>query len=287
MRKVARNSLMTVAAAGSVLAATAGYASAAGSGAHGGAVGSPGVASGNSVQVPVHIPVNVCGNTIDVLGLLNSAVGNTCVNGSGGKHAAGPQHGTGGKHAKGKHAKSTPGDATRGGGHGNQAGGAQHGGAQAGGGQGGGAVADGHAHGSPGVLSGNQVQVPVHIPLNVCGNTIDIIGVGNSALGNDCENDAGEPVRQRPVQPPKHAKPKPQQPERHQPKPAAPHEQAPAPEKISHVARTQPVSDPQVHADEPQLAQTGAGALDLLAPASAGLLLAGAVLYRRSRVRGH
>ncbi|MCX5234305.1 MULTISPECIES: chaplin [Streptomyces] len=49
-------------------------------GAEGAAVGSPGVLSGNVVQVPVHIPVNVCGNSIDVIGLLNPAFGNTCVN---------------------------------------------------------------------------------------------------------------------------------------------------------------------------------------------------------------
>ncbi|MDI3388465.1 chaplin [Streptomyces sp. B-S-A8] len=48
--------------------------------AHGAAAGSPGVGSGNVVQVPVHVPVNVCGNTVNVIGLLNPAFGNTCVN---------------------------------------------------------------------------------------------------------------------------------------------------------------------------------------------------------------
>ncbi|MBD9702840.1 chaplin [Streptomyces caniscabiei] len=48
--------------------------------AKGAAIGSPGVLSGNVVQVPVHIPVNVCGNTINVIGLLNPAAGNVCVN---------------------------------------------------------------------------------------------------------------------------------------------------------------------------------------------------------------
>ncbi|GAA5203453.1 MULTISPECIES: chaplin ChpG [Streptomyces] len=42
---------------------------------------------------------------------------------------------------------------------------------------------------SPGVLSGNVLQVPVHIPVNVCGNTVDIIGLLNPAFGNECEND--------------------------------------------------------------------------------------------------
>ncbi|MFG2719323.1 chaplin ChpH [Streptomyces sp. NPDC048416] len=49
-------------------------------GAQGAAVHSPGVVSGNVVQVPVHVPVNVCGNTVSVIGLLNPAFGNTCIN---------------------------------------------------------------------------------------------------------------------------------------------------------------------------------------------------------------
>jgi hypothetical protein len=48
--------------------------------AHGAAVNSPGVLSGNLVQVPVHVPINLCGNTVDVIGLLNPAFGNTCAN---------------------------------------------------------------------------------------------------------------------------------------------------------------------------------------------------------------
>ncbi|MER5204633.1 chaplin [Streptomyces sp. NPDC002825] len=44
------------------------------------AVGSPGVLSGNVVQVPIHIPINVCGNSVNVIGALNPAAFNTCVN---------------------------------------------------------------------------------------------------------------------------------------------------------------------------------------------------------------
>ncbi|ASY35740.1 MULTISPECIES: chaplin ChpH [unclassified Streptomyces] len=69
----------TVAATGGLVLAGAGLASA-DAGAQGAAVGSPGVLSGNVVQVPVHVPVNLCGNTISVIGLLNPAFGNTCVN---------------------------------------------------------------------------------------------------------------------------------------------------------------------------------------------------------------
>ncbi|MFB6811519.1 chaplin ChpH [Streptomyces sp. NPDC056387] len=67
------------AATGGLVLAGAGLA-AADAGAQGAAIGSPGVLSGNVVQVPVHVPVNVCGNTVNVIGLLNPAFGNTCVN---------------------------------------------------------------------------------------------------------------------------------------------------------------------------------------------------------------
>ncbi|WP_371800566.1 chaplin ChpH [Streptomyces sp. NBC_01732] len=50
------------------------------SGAQGAAVGSPGVISGNNIQAPIHVPVNVCGSTISVIGLLNPTFGNTCIN---------------------------------------------------------------------------------------------------------------------------------------------------------------------------------------------------------------
>ncbi|MEV6018389.1 chaplin [Streptomyces sp. f51] len=61
-------------------AGAAAGSAAADSGAEGAAVNSPGVLSGNVLQVPVHIPVNVCGNTVDVIGLLNPTFGNTCIN---------------------------------------------------------------------------------------------------------------------------------------------------------------------------------------------------------------
>ena len=67
------------AATGGLVLAGAGLA-VADSGTQGAAVHSPGVLSGNVIQVPVHVPVNVCGNTVSVIGLLNPAFGNTCIN---------------------------------------------------------------------------------------------------------------------------------------------------------------------------------------------------------------
>lgn len=75
MKKVAA----VAAATGGLLLAGAGLA-VADSGAHGAAINSPGVLSGNVVQIPVHVPINVCGNTISVVGLLNPAFGNVCIN---------------------------------------------------------------------------------------------------------------------------------------------------------------------------------------------------------------
>ncbi|MFG3199355.1 chaplin family protein [Streptomyces sp. NPDC048208] len=137
MRQGTRKGLMTMAAATGVIAAAGGYAHA-DSGAAGSATRSPGVLSGNTVQVPVHVPVNACGNTVDVVGLLNPAAGNACGNGARG--------GPGGAHAGGRTSDS------------------------------------------PGVGSGNTVQVPIDVPVNLCGNSVDVIGVGNPALGNRCGN---------------------------------------------------------------------------------------------------
>ncbi|AZS87170.1 chaplin [Streptomyces griseoviridis] len=78
MSRIAKGLVLTTAAAAAV-AGGAGIASA-DSGAQGVAAHSPGVLSGNAVQVPVHVPINLCGNTINVVGLLNPAFGNTCVN---------------------------------------------------------------------------------------------------------------------------------------------------------------------------------------------------------------
>ncbi|MGK3089947.1 chaplin [Streptomyces sp. WAC01490] len=72
-----------MAGTGALIVGGAGMASA-DAGAQGAAIGSPGVLSGNVVQVPIHVPVNICGNTVNVIGLLNPAFGNTCVNADGG-----------------------------------------------------------------------------------------------------------------------------------------------------------------------------------------------------------
>lgn len=228
MRQVTRKGLATVMATGGVFAAAAGVAHA-DSSAGGSAAGSPGVASGNNVQVPVHIPVNVCGNTVDVIGLLNPAFGNRCANVS----------------------KSS----------------------------GAGAGARAGAKGSPGVLSGNNVQVPVDIPVNACGNSIDVVGAVNPAMGNECGNVSQSstapstlpaPVHHRPAQP-------------HQP--AQPHRPtSSAPSQSSDRTLPQRSEVEQGHHHYPTLlAQTGGtAALGVMLPAGAVLVIAGIAIYRRS-----
>ncbi|MGY0019888.1 chaplin [Streptomyces sp. YJ-C3] len=102
MSRVLKSAAIAVTVGGAVLAG-AGAASA-DAGAQGAAWGSPGVLSGNVVQVPVHVPVNACGNTVNVIGLLNPAFGNSCSNGSGGwgGHAWDEGH-MGGQHGSMNH----------------------------------------------------------------------------------------------------------------------------------------------------------------------------------------
>ncbi|MER6439926.1 chaplin [Streptomyces sp. NPDC001185] len=77
---IAKKAAMAVTVAGIAAGASAG-AAVADSGAHAAAVQSPGVVSGNIVQLPVHVPVNVVGDSVNVVGLLNPAFGNTGLNG--------------------------------------------------------------------------------------------------------------------------------------------------------------------------------------------------------------
>jgi ChpA-C len=66
--------------AGALLAMSMAAPALADAGAEGQAVGSPGILSGNVVQIPIDIDLNVCGNSVNVVGLLNPAVGNVCIN---------------------------------------------------------------------------------------------------------------------------------------------------------------------------------------------------------------
>jgi LPXTG-motif cell wall-anchored protein len=105
------------------------------------------------------------------------------------------------------------------------------------------------------VLSGNGVQLPVDLPVNVSGNSVNVVGIGNPATGNTSVNDSSEPpAQEKPATPPA-AKPE---------KPAAQGEETPKPDGAS-------------------LAQTGSDGLAFAVPAGATMILGGLVLYRRFR----
>ncbi|MFP8962358.1 chaplin [Streptomyces nanhaiensis] len=283
MRQVTRKGLITIAAAGGVLAMSGGHAAHADAEARGVAAGSPGVLSGNTVQAPVHAPVNACGNTATVGGGLNPAFGNKCANvddHDGGHH----QGDRDGGHHRGGHEGGH-----RGGGHQEDHGG-QH--REHGKGHGekqdgrhasnGGARAEGVAAGSPGVLSGNTVQAPVHAPVNVCGNSVNVVGALNPAAGNECANvsdRAPSPERPGPEEPKHPEKPKPEEPKHpEKPKPEEPKQ----PEKRDEPRAEAPEKPaPRVMGSE--LAETGSSGLGTIAPVGAGVLLGGALLYRRAR----
>ncbi|MFJ7156016.1 chaplin [Streptomyces sp. NPDC101118] len=85
MKKTLIRTTTTAVAGAAVLMGGAGIAAAhgkdgSGASAAGYAAESPGVLSGNLVQVPVHVPVNLCGNTANLIALLNPSFGNTCIN---------------------------------------------------------------------------------------------------------------------------------------------------------------------------------------------------------------
>ena len=220
MRRLTRNGVIAVAAASGAMAMT--VPAYAGSGADGSTAGSPGVVSGNTVQLPVHVPVNVCGNTLNVVGLLNPAAGNTCANEDEGR-------------------AGRPGTSGR-------------------------AVAEAGGKDSPGVVSGNGVQLPVDLPVNLTGNSVNVVGIGNPSTGNQSSNTPGD---QRPVRPQHPPEPAPERTPPSRPEPApepAPHS---GPRAVPHATGA--------------LAHTGTDHTLQAVAASVALVAGGVVLRRRFR----
>lgn len=256
MRRVTRNGVFAVAAASGAMAltlpVTAAFA-ADGAVAEATAADSGGVLSGNTVQVPVHAPVNVCGNTVHLVGLLNSAVGNTCVNKGGGAVA----------HAGESHGRQAHGGQERGG---QKHGGKEHSGRQHSG-QEHGSEARGGGKDSSGILSGNVVQLPVDAPLNISGNAVNGIGVGNDAIGNESINGSGgHHARHHCAEP--------------APEPSASSSPSTPSRTVSRPAPARHAAPPQYAAT---LAHTGADRTLPAAVASGALILGGAAVYRRFR----
>ncbi|MES4888224.1 chaplin [Streptomyces sp. NPDC096012] len=230
MKRVTRNSVIAIAAASGAMAV--GGAAHADSTAGAAAAGSPGLISGNALQLPVHVPVSVCGNTVNVAGLLNPAMGNRCANQGGGTAVSD------------RPAASS------------------------------GATAVAVTKDSPGVVSGNGIQLPVDLPVNVSGNTVDVVGIGNPVFGNTSTNTSTD----RPEEPAPPTPPRVTPPPRAVP-PARPHtppKEHPVPKPAPTVESPRPVGT---------LASTGIDGTWTAGAASVASLLGGTVLYRRIRSR--
>ncbi|MGW7263016.1 chaplin [Streptomyces sp. NPDC054842] len=273
---------MVVAAAATGILSMYGTPALADSQADGAASGSPGVGSGNNVAVPVDVPVNACGNSVNVVGALNPSFGNSCANGPakqgghgshGAPHRPAPHGGHGGGHGSGHH-----GGGHDGGGYGDAPG--SHGPSSGHGHSG--SSAHGGTQGSPGVGGGNDAEAPVDVPVNVCGNSADVIGLLNPVFGNVCGEEPGRSGG-KPQQPHTPGQP-------HTPPGVLPDTPS-GPRPITSPVETRAV--PRIATSESLVNSTTAassalartGGEDVLTAAAAGaaLLISGTVLYRRGR----
>ncbi|MEV7467815.1 chaplin [Streptomyces kronopolitis] len=163
------------------------------------------------------------------------------------------------------------------------------------------AGAGGGTANSPGVLSGNSVQLTVDTPVNACGNSVDAGAALNPAMGNSCGNGApgvrpplaGRAPRtmeapgvhwtapeQRAEQAPRTGAERAERPA------AAPQARVPGPAAHpAREARTGAVPRAREAADTPLLASTGGPELAAFAAAGGGLLAGGVLLLRRTRPR--
>jgi hypothetical protein len=102
---------------------------------------SGGIASGNSAQVPINVPINACGNQVNVIGVKNKVGGSECF---------------------------IPGPPS--------------------------ATATSIVTHSGGALSGNEANVPINVPLNVCGNQATVIGLDNKTGTVLCGQESTPPA---------------------------------------------------------------------------------------------
>ncbi|MFJ8936207.1 chaplin [Streptomyces sp. NPDC102365] len=289
MRQTLSKGMVAAAAATSILSLYGSQAFA-DSDTHGVAADSPGVLSGNNVQAPVGVPVNACGNSANAAAGLNPSFGNSCETPTG-KHRKpdGPRHGTPAGHGSQHGGGSGHGyGSDHGGGSGDGYGSDHHGG---------GSSSHGGTHDAPGVGSGNVGEAPVDAPANACGDSADVGGLLNPAFGDRCGPDGqkgpdgpkgygdddtppSEPPAGPPSTPPHTTPPRTTPPGNTPPETAPPGTVPPTTGPPGAPHHSPPSSGP---GPWPQLAHTGVDGMLAASAAGTGLLLGGAVLYRRNR----
>lgn len=126
MHGIAKRGLALAAATSGLVLGTAGIAAAdataAGEVSHSG-----GIVAGNQIQVPANVPINLCGDQVNVIAALNLNAPAKC--------------------------KIDEGDID--------------------------ATATGEVEHSGGIIAGNQIQVPLTVPVNACGDQVNVIALLN------------------------------------------------------------------------------------------------------------
>jgi hypothetical protein len=154
--------------------------------------GNFGVLNGTQVYAPIDVPINLCGNALSILGLAQSQA--ACVNGGGHRRESVSQD-TSGNYGVANGTQvyapiSAPlniaGNSIGVAGEANSAAVARN------------ESARGHdfsqnSSGNVGILNGTQLAAPINIPINVCGNSLAVLGLANSAAAcaNDVDGDRG------------------------------------------------------------------------------------------------
>ncbi|GAA3790282.1 hypothetical protein GCM10022226_06480 [Sphaerisporangium flaviroseum] len=152
-------------------------------GIQGGTSGRNSVLGGNQVNVPITAPINACGNAVSLVGRSDAG----CRGGASVKNPGGGGGGAGGNRTDGRHsvlggnqvvapitapinlcgnAVAIFGEATAG----------CRGGASVKNPGGGGGAGGNRTSGRSSVLGGNQVVAPITAPINICGNSVALIG---------------------------------------------------------------------------------------------------------------
>ncbi|MEV0633457.1 chaplin family protein [Streptomyces sp. NPDC050619] len=255
MRQTLSRGMVTAAAATSILS-LCGSSALADADASGAAKGSPGVVSGNSVQVPLEVPLNDCGNSVDVIGALNPAFGNSCANESG-PHESGSPGVTQGPSPSDDDSGPDPGYG----------------------------YGDGYGEETPGSPSyGDGEETPGYGETpDGYGETPDGYGETPDGYGETPGGYGETPPTKPPTSPP-HTTPPPTSPPTkppHTPPTSPPHSPPTSPPHTM-PPHTMPPPGGE-HGTPPQLPETGSEAMLAASGVSFALIAGGAVLYRRGR----
>jgi hypothetical protein len=169
---------------------------------------SAGILSGNTIQIPIDLGLNLCGNQVNGVAASNTVAGSACGGSSApGGSNSGSSATSATSHSGGILSGNTVqapvniplnvcGNQAIAGGLKNSVGGGTCGGGSGSGGSGGsgapgGSSATAVTDHSGGILSGNIIQAPVNVPVNACGNQANVVGVKNKTGGTSCSTGGG------------------------------------------------------------------------------------------------